>query len=70
MMKLYDAKEGMRYVVSKGTRCGTLQKGDRIRIEKGDLICNQAGGWLPEGEWSTLKAEIVPIGGFVDGSGI
>lgn len=69
-MKLSDAQEGRSYFVMDGTGCHTLEKGDRVRVERGDLLVKQAGGWLPKGEWETLSATIMPVGALIDGAGI
>lgn len=39
--------QGIRYVVTKGTKDKTLIKGDHVYIsEKGDLVNYNAGGWI------------------------
>jgi hypothetical protein len=69
-LKLSKIIENEIYFVTKGTKCGTLQKGDRIRVEKGDLINKNAGGWLVKGDWENLDAEIISANMMIDGSGI
>jgi len=69
-MKLCEAQEGSAYFVIKGSSCGTLQSGDSIQIDRGDLMCMKAGGWLPRGEWEDLDVDIAPKDAFFDGLGI
>lgn len=57
-MKLSYVKDGVPYVVTKGTGCGTLRKGDRVRMSSGDLVCVEAEGWLKKGSWEGLGATV------------
>ena len=44
-------KQGIRYIVTKGTKDKTLIKGDRVYIsENGDLVNYNAGGWVDKQE--------------------
>jgi len=57
--KISEMKEGLPYVVIKGSPCGTLQSGDNVRLaENGDLMCIQAGGWIPYEEWGDLDSRV------------
>lgn len=49
-MKLSDMKEDIWYFVVKGTECETFKKGDHIKLEFGDLLCAEAGGWIGKDE--------------------
>ena len=55
-MKLKDMKIGIRYKVVKGSKRGALRTGDRIWIEGGILMCQEACGWIDD--WSRLKDEV------------
>ena len=40
---------GIHYIVTKGTKTGVIRTGDHILLESnGDLLCHEAGGWLPK----------------------
>lgn len=40
-------KQGMRYIVKKGSADGTLQTGDQIWLDSdGTVSCRQALGWI------------------------
>lgn len=39
----------IQYIVTKGTKYGTIRTGDHIKLEKnGDLLCHEGGGWIPK----------------------
>ena len=46
-MQLNEMKTGVRYLVTCGSDCGTLQQGDHIRLlSTGDILCSEAAGWI------------------------
>lgn len=50
-IRIQDMEEGLRYVVTKGTSCATLQKGDHLRKRaNGNIECREAMGWIEGGE--------------------
>lgn len=54
-MKLKDIKKGLPYVVCENSYCGTLRKGDHIKIDEHNfLLCKEAMGWLDEEEMNDL----------------
>jgi hypothetical protein len=57
--RLSEMIEWLPYTVVTGTDCGTLQVGDSVRVESnGDLLCIQAGGWLPYAEWFDFDSQV------------
>lgn len=43
---LKDAVKNIRYVITKGTKCGTFQKGDHIKVmEDGSVLSREGQGW-------------------------
>lgn len=49
----------VRYIVTKGTPCGTLQVGDKVSLnDDGTLSDYQANGWLDADVADTLIKEI------------
>ena len=56
-MKLREMEKGVRYIVTTGG--STLKKGDSVVMESdGCLVCFDAGGFLPRGEWRNLRNEV------------
>ena len=51
-------KPMIMYKVVKGTKCRTLLKGDRIKLDiNGNLICTYAGGWLVPCDWAEIASK-------------
>ena len=47
-MKMHDMKEGIHYIVTKGTKDRAFQKGDNVELcgLTKDILNKQAGGWM------------------------
>ena len=59
-MLLQNIKKNGHYIITKGTSCKTLQKGDRVIIQCSGrlMLCGYIGGWLEYDEWKDLSAEV------------
>lgn len=53
-------KRGVRYVVHKGTRCRTLQRGDHIAQDGLGLSSSGEGlrRWMPPGSWEKFRCPV------------
>ena len=69
---LKTMEPGFRYIVTKGSECGTFQTGDGVTKcpnyfdhKTEDIMCQPieggGGGWLEESEWSEFTDLIVKI---------
>ena len=48
-----------RYIVTKGSACGTLKKGDHISVySDGTVGCVEVGGWLSKEDAKIVMAEV------------
>lgn len=59
-MLLQDVRKNGHYVITKGSSCETLQKGDRVIIQCSGrlMLCGYIGGWLEYDEWKGLSVEV------------
>ena len=58
-IRIQDMEDGLRYIVTKGTSCGTLQKGDHVQKHiNDDISCREAGGWLENSSTRRWKATV------------
>lgn len=57
LLKFSEMVPGVRYIVTKGTACKTLQQGDHVkRGPNGDVDCIEAGGWLENSSARRFRA--------------
>lgn len=61
-MRLSEMEPGVRYIVTKCAKRGSLKVGDRVSVLKDKTLMNHTfRGWQEEGEWKRIRvAEVEP----------
>lgn len=60
-MLLSEMQEGVHYVVTKGSKDKTFQKGDKLYLVGGDIMNSNAVGWMSSEEVDYLNEVKVSI---------